>query len=259
MSKFRIINLIDKLFISLCVFLIIYAWINFYIRNLWATFILSLIFSFAVLFVLFFMLGKRQEKFSNSKKENEEFNKTILAFRLTPRKEKYKLLCSILKINHKTELVDSNLIYYVGEEKHLVIIATHVEKLTETDIISIIDENYFEGVNCIDIVCNVYAGNRLNFVKNLKINIVNNRTLYADFCKTGILPNMDILDSDITKLSIKDIAKNMLQPAKAKAYFLCGLVLIFSSIILPYHYYYLIFGSMFMLFSIICKLMPRFS
>ncbi len=260
MSKFRIINLIDKLFISVCVFLVIYAWINFYIRDLWSTFIFSLVFSFAVLFILFYMLGKRQEKISTSKKENDKFNKTILAFRLTPKKEKYALIEKIISKGFETKLDNNKLTYIKNNRTHLIIISTHQDKLLESDIISIIDEYYTKNIDAIDIVCNEYLGNKTKFLKSLDINIINKKTLYNDyFSKFDTYPNLEILDENINKLKLKDIAKNMFQPSKAKSYFLCGLILIFSSIILPYHYYYLIFGSMFMLFSIICKLLPKFS
>ena len=82
MSKYRIVNLIDKIFISVAIFLIIYAWINFYIRNLWTTFFLSLIFTFAVLFILFYFTEKKQNKLSLNKKNVDDMNKYFLAFLL---------------------------------------------------------------------------------------------------------------------------------------------------------------------------------
>ncbi len=260
MSKFKIINLIDKLFVSACVFLIIYAWINFYIRNLWTTFILSIIFSSAILFVIYYLLEKKQEKIGKTKKENEEFNKTILAFRLTPRKQKYELIEKILKKKYVTELKDNTLTYVENDIRHLVIIATHIEKLTGNDIINIVDEYMDYNINCIDIICNEFVGGKTNLLSNVKINIINKKKLYTDFfCESEFFPDTNIINSSVTKLSIQDIAKNLFLPQKSKAYFLCGLVLIFSSIILPYHYYYLIFGSVFLIFSLICKLIPKFS
>jgi len=60
------------------------------------------------------------------------------------------------------------------------------------------------------------------------------------------------------KLNFKTILKNFIQPKKSKQFFWCGFVLIFSSIILPFKTYYLIFGSLFLLASIACKVIPKF-
>jgi len=59
------------------------------------------------------------------------------------------------------------------------------------------------------------------------------------------------------KFNIKTLALNLFVPQKAKSYLFCGSILIFSSIILPYNYYYIIVGSMLLMFGIICKLLPK--
>ena len=80
MSKFKIFNLFDKLFITVAIFLIAYAWINFYIRSLWITFVLSLIITFASVFVLYYFLNKKSSKVALSNKEKAEINKTFYIF-----------------------------------------------------------------------------------------------------------------------------------------------------------------------------------
>ncbi len=260
MSRFKIVNLIDKLFISTAVFLIVFAWINFYIRNLWTTFILSIIFSGALLFVIFYISDKKKSKISQSKSENEKFNKYILAFRLTPKQKKYQLLYEILKNRYETTLTNNLLIYKKDNKRHLVIIATYIEKLSDNDIINLIDEYLIDEIDCLDIICNQNISTRKNFLNNLEINIIDSEKLYTDyFIASNTYPNLENLNQNISKTSFKTIIKNMFIPERAKSYFFCGLILIFSSIILPYHYYYLIFGSTLLLFSIACKLIPKLS
>ena len=48
--------------------------------------------------------------------------------------------------------------------------------------------------------------------------------------------------------------KNFIQPKKAKSYFCCGLLLIFSGFIIPMKTYYFVLGSLLLLFAIMCKL-----
>ena len=242
MSKFRIVNLFDKLFISISVFLIAYAWINFYISNLWTTFILSLIFSFACLFVLFYFMDKKQDKLSlNQKKiDNIKINKDFT--------------------DDEIIASDDDLIYEKEGKRHLVIIATQYEKLSENDLLNIAEQYAEYNVDAYDIICNDTA---LNINKNFSkrsITFINKQKLYTDyFEKYSIFPDCSMLNSPISKVQFKDIVKNMFLPHKAKSYFFCGLILIFSSIILPYHIYYVIFGSLLLAFSVACKVIPRFS
>ena len=62
MQKYKITSFFDKLMVSCAIFLILYAWINFYIRNLWTTFILSLILSTAIVYVIYYIINKKHEK-----------------------------------------------------------------------------------------------------------------------------------------------------------------------------------------------------
>ena len=259
MSKFKIINLFDKLFISISIFLIIYAWINFYVRNLWTTFFLSLIFSAACVFVLYYFLNKKQEKVELGKKNTDEMNKSFLVFRLTPRKQKMELLYNLLSKEFNTKLDNGILTYIKDEKKHLVIVATHIERISENDLINLVDEFLDIDVDVIDIICNDVNPNiNSKIFVDKKITFITKQKLYLDyFSKYQIFPDNSKIDTSITKLRFKDILNNMFIPQKAKSYFFCGLILIFSSIILPYHIYYIVFGSLLLIFNILCKILPK--
>lgn len=259
MSKFKIINLFDKLFISISIFLIIYAWINFYVRNLWTTFFLSLIFSAACVFVLYYFLNKKQEKVELGKKNTDEMNKSFLVFRLTTRKQKMELLYNLLSKEFNTKLDNGILTYIKDEKKHLVIVATHIELISENDLINLVDEFLDIDVDVIDIICNDVNPNiNSKIFVDKKIIFITKQKLYLDyFSKYQIFPDNSKIDTSITKLRFKDILNNMFIPQKAKSYFFCGLILIFSSIILPYHIYYIVFGSLLLIFSILCKILPK--
>lgn len=259
MSKFRLVNLIDKLFISSCIFLLIYAWINFYIRNLWTTFILSLIFSFAIIFVLYYFIDKKQDKRINSKKRTDEINKCYLAFRLLPTKNQLELLKTIIDNNHVSTIHNDTLTYIKDNKKHLIILATNIDKLTETDVMNIlqgIDKTEPKNIN---IVCNSYAPMKTKILKNCNISLTDKERLYDEFfLSLSTFPDTSNIDSSITKFSWRDFLLNLFKPNKARSYFFAGLILLFSSIILPYHIYYRVIGSILILFALTCKLLPTF-
>lgn len=259
MSKFKIVNLFDKIFVSTSIFLIIYAWLNFYIRNLFSTFILSLIFSSAIIFVLYYFLNKKQERVKLSKKSTDEMNKSFLSFRLTPKKEKLDLLYQIFSREYETKLDNGILSYVKDDKKHIVLIATHIDRINENELINLVDEFVNLDFDVIDIICQDVSQNiNSNIFIDKKIVFLTKEKLYTDyFSKYSIFPDDSKIDTSITKLKFRDILKNFFLPEKARSYFFCGLILIFSSIILPYHIYYILFGSTLLIFAIVCKLLPK--
>lgn len=259
MSKFKIVNLFDKIFVSVSIFLIIYAWLNFYIRNLFSTFILSLIFSSAIIFVLYYFLNKKQERVKLNKKSTDEMNKSFLSFRLTPKKEKLDLLYQIFSREYETKLDNGILSYVKDDKKHIVLIATHIDRINENELINLVDEFVYIDFDVIDIICQDVSQNiNSNIFIDKKIVFLTKEKLYTDyFSKYSIFPDDSKIDTSITKLKFRDILKNFFLPEKARSYFFCGLILIFSSIILPYHIYYILFGSTLLIFAIVCKLLPK--
>ena len=242
MSKFKIINLMDKLFITCAVFLIIYGWLNFYLRDLWITFILSLIFSFSCLFVLNYFVEKKQGKALAIKKSAEEINNNFLAFRLCNEKKKLELLNKILKLKFDTTVLDFGIIYKHETKKILMLIASDFETIDNNNLLPILAKHSDTKVDEILIVCNEVSSNiNKNIFNDKTIGFINKKALYVDyFLKSNIFPEKNNINFSHQKLKFIDIVKNFFVPKKAKGYFFCGLILIFSSLILPYHFYYII-------------------
>lgn len=259
MSKFKIINLIDKIFITTAIFLMIYAWINFFVRDLWITFILSLIFTFASTFLLFYMFNKKQEKQKTTKQQFLDMNEKFLAFKLLNIQDKLNLVKLIIENKNTCTIVDNVLLYKDNEKNVEISIYTEQEKLTQNTIENLIS-NRHKATEILKIICcDMDANLNTKLLKNLEIEIITKSKLYNDyFLQFSTFPLCENLNTKKEKKKFKEVLKNFFIPSKAKSYFLCGLILIFSSIILPYHTYYLIFGSILLIFSIICKLQPLF-
>lgn len=260
MNKQKLVNLIDKIFITCAIFLIIYAWVNFYLRDLWITFFTSLIFTFASVFILFYFTNKKQTKTLTSLKQKETINTNFLAFKLMPTKEKIKLLNTVLSKtflttckNNKIKFTDNN------NKKNIVILATNYNIITDKDLLNILDENLEENLDIINIVCeDISTSLNHKILNNLEIKFITKKELYLNyFLKHNSFPNLLNLNLKNNNLKFKDIINNLFKPEKAKSYFFCGCVLIFSSIILPYLYYYLIVGTILLLFALICKILPK--
>lgn len=255
MSKYKIVNIIDRIFISVCVFLLFFAWINFYVRDLRLTFIFALLASFSVCFLLFLFFSKKQAKANQTKAQIEMIEKNFLAFVLQPNQERLDNLAKV----YGTEKSSKN--GFLSENKNLYFVSTETETLDKDKYLSIIAQAQNLDFETLFIICGESTQPlNLQILKNKTVKIINKTQLYADFKNK----NIDIISNcnfnlSPPKLSWKDIAKNIFAPHKAKSYFVCGLILLFSSVVLPYNFYYIIFGSMLMLFALICKILPKFS
>ena len=174
-------------------------------------------------------------------------------------KEKLNIINQILNLDFETKKTSKNIIYKKENLTHCLVVATNFSSITQEDLINIIEQNN-KKVDCIEIICNEVGGNvNANLIKNLKINFINKAELYNEFfVKSNIYPNTSILNEKEFKLNWKNLIKNILQEQKTKRYFILGFVLIFSSLILPFKTYYLIFGTGFLVCSILCKLIAKF-
>ena len=158
-----------------------------------------------------------------------------------------------------TTLISNNLVCNTENKKIMFILATELI-VDNKNIIPLICEYSKTEVDEFCIICeDVTPNTKTDFLNGKSITFITKTKLYFDyFFKFSTYPNTDILNSTNLKPKFIDILKNFFTPNKSKQYFFCGLILIFSSIILPYHIYYIVFGSILLLFSIICKLMPAF-
>ncbi len=300
MSRFGIVNLVDKLFVTIGIFLLVFAWVNFYLRNLWISFIFGIIISFAAIYLISFFMGKKNKKLALTKQENDEMNKLFYTFRLNSKADRLKLIKNLLvkeldeqfkkdisaqefdsiveqktplknnfesenlqkntKITQKNanfcvELKNGMLTYNFLGKTHLVILATQYEVINQHDLINLLDEILNVNFDEIDIICASVGNVDTNIFKGKKINFCDKHALYTLIKKHGIYPDADRLELNTSKPKFINIIKAMFTPNKARGYFLSGLIIIFSSIILPYHIYYLVFGSVLIMFSLACKLM----
>lgn len=258
MSKYKIINLFDKLFVTITVFLIVYAWINFFIRNLQITFFLSVIFTFGIVFLIFFLYNRKQVKKNNIKSYLKDIEDCFLSFALLSKNSQLCLLNSILAKDCKTRILENSIVLKKNNKTEKFLVLTDKEKVNHFDLLSLLQGVH--NVDVVNIICNDFDTTiNAKILKNTQVNFINKKLLYDQyFFKHNIYPNKEILNTKVEHKKLKEVAKNFFIPSRAKAFFFSGLILIFSSIILPYHTYYLIFGTTLLIFSLVCKLLPKF-
>ena len=171
MSKFFIINLIDKIFITCAVFLIVFAWINFYLQNIRLSFFLSLIFSFSIIFILFYFWNKKNNKTKSLKEKAENIEKYFFAFKTLSKKRQYQLMFTILSKTTPCQ-VKCDCLTFKKNDKSSVIKTYSNYTISQNFLFEILSETneYFDELF---IICeNVSDGLNLNIFKNKKIHII---------------------------------------------------------------------------------------
>ena len=92
--------------------------------------------------------------------------------------------------------------------------------------------------------------------KDKKIELINIEQLYEIFNTKNIQIPTDNIDLNKSKVSLNEVLKNSLSRNKSKGYFISGLVLLFTSLIIPYKIYYVVFSSVLFLLSLLCRIKP---
>ena len=109
------------------------------------------------------------------------------------------------------------------------------------------------------VICNeCYGPIETDILQSTKITILPKLEFYETFLKNMDL-DCSILNTKTKKFSFKNTLKNFITPGKSKPYFVAGLIMFFSCLILPYRYYYLIFSTFLFVMSLACKMRPYFT
>ena len=253
MIKTKLITILDKIFLSCTVFLIVYAWINFFVSNLMTTFILSLIFSGSIIFVFHYFFNRKKAKKISIANYLKDVEEKFLAFSLLGVKKRLELIYQIASQDYKCEKHKDKIVCFDQTKKIVILTNFNSERLTQFELNKTISGMF--KYDEIKIICKEKNPTlNLKVFKNTNIEIVSKKELYDEwFLKHSIFPETCFLNTEKNKINLKKILRNFIVKSKSKSYLFCGFILLFSSIILPYHLYYLIFGSLLIIMSILCR------
>lgn len=254
MSKFRFINFLDFIFIFLAIFLIFFAWFNFFVRNIILSAFLAVFLSSVIIFIFkYFKNIGYQKNLSNQASQT-----AILKFKLAIQTYSSQKLISLLKrlVPASVSAVKSGNIYFMQNNKKCVFIPC-LQNVDEAQVLSLIKNIIADEIVifCLDFtgsaesVCSVF--------KDRNIRLININKFYNILSAKQIEVQTNHIDLSKPKVSVREILKNSLAPQKAKGYFISGLVLLFTSLIIPYKVYYVVFSSLLLLLSILCKFRKR--
>ena len=253
MSKFKFINLIDTIFISITIFLIFFVWIQFFIKNIVLSLMLGSLLAIGTILGVKALKNQKLSKLKISANNSTKLAKFKIAIQTLP---SLKVL-SILK-----KLVPKNLspiskkgdIIFTKDNKTNIYTFFFSELLTDSKLLEIIKNKHADNIT---IFCVGYNQNTLlvsQAITNIKIKLITLDELYKICEANNISVNTDHIDLTSHKMHIKDILKGFISPNKSKGYFISGLITLLTSLIIPYRIYYVVFSTILFALSIACKL-----
>lgn len=256
MSKFKFINIIDAIFLTIATLLIIFAWLQYFLKNIVLSLLLSLIISIAIIMLVRFFYNKKYK----AKQNALTFNKELTSFKLAIQTMSNTKLISLIKKLVPPSCTTSTKkgdIYFTKNGISNIITFYYSAELTDTKLLDILKNKSAENIT---IFCSSYT-KEAKFIssafKDRKITLINLEQLFEIFNQKNIKINTTNIDLTTNKVSLKEILKASISKEKSKGYFISGLILLFTSIIIPYKVYYVVISTILISLSLICRLRPH--
>ena len=251
MIKSKLAIIIDSFFISLAIMLIIFLWLNRFIKNAILSVFFSIIISILA-FIVVFKIFKKRQHLNISSNSNSKYIQNCMLYLQILDDESYikffeRLLCAthisnfLFKVNNSYVYIN---IKYRVYDRDFITINNTLSCLSTTNMnIYFITQFYDESFQ------------NLLKILPLEINTVSPNILTKIMEQKNIFP---IPKEEKQKTSFKIQAKNyvskkvILSKKQFKHLFFSGLSLLFFSLFIPYSFLYLLTGSIMLIFSIFC-------
>ena len=248
MSRFKIVNIIDNVFVYFIIFLISLAWFNFYLSSFVLSVFLSLFLSFITFTCIKLIKNKKENKKLQLLTKENEIENFSLNFQLYSNNQKIRLISKLLPNDFEYKFINNRIEYDINDKHFIILVENNIECLNKNMLLNIIQPYITKSDNII-VFCNDYDTNCEKFaknIKNIKIKLLNKSNLYELCLKNYIKIN--------EKIKIKDIFKGFFSKNHSKGFFFSGIILILTSFIIRFTSYYIIFSSILLIFSLICSI-----
>ena len=256
MSKFKFVNIVDTIFISIATFLIIFAWIQFFVKNFLLSLFLSAILTITILCIIRWLKSKKH----SSNQAKLTYNSNLVCFKLAiqtmPSTKLATLIKKLIPAKYLAKTTKGDITFVKDNTPHTFTFY-YATELTEAKLLEIIKT---KPAKHLTIFCSSHTQDVkviASAFKNRHIELITLEQLFEIFNSKNISIDTSHIDLNKHKITLREILKNSISRNKSKGYFISGLVLLFTSIIIPYKIYYVVFSSILFTLSLICRFMPR--
>lgn len=250
-KKFSLARLLDWIFFNLCIFLFLLAWIRFVTKSFATSVAISLVI-LAGLNVLRYALRDKRRPATSQKQLLDNTKDFFINYMSLSQKERTMLVGETLgkRVKNNLYLKENTLTFVALEQKPLDIslALSHAKFALKSEVNSLI------------ILCQTCQKEDLTLlqsIKNVKVEVYVFSKAYEYFCKYSTPPEIELVSVSQNKIKFKELAKEAIDPPKAKKYFFSGLLIFFCSLVVRYNFYYVLMSSVMFFLSILCLAKKR--
>ncbi|MBR4745140.1 MAG: hypothetical protein IK070_00305, partial [Clostridia bacterium] len=195
----------------------------------------------------------KDKKNNLTKEQNKTLTHINMALEFMTKKEQINYFTNILKSLYCSQKYSDCIIAIKDKEKVCFVPSYNAQNCTIENAIECIKIALNHNAKTLVILTNEINADTIKYVSSidgLKIEIFDTIKTYKLLILDNQLPQCKISIAN-KKYSFKDYISIAFNKSKTKGYLICGLILILSSLFVPYNIYYVIMGSLSMIFALI--------
>lgn len=262
MEENKLFKLISTIFRYFTIYLIVFVWINYYIKTFVTSVVLSLLATFFIDLTIRLIKNKLNKKNEHSSKENKLINSYNNALIFSEDSYVINFFYGLASTRYKVEKKSSYII--IKHENYQVVLFPFItfRSFSTDDLVYVL--NKLKNVTCSKIVicvnaCDNEALKLADKVGN-KIDILDKEeTFYKLMKEYNFYPDKKLELKEKYKLTFNDFLAYALNKKRTKSYFFSSVVLLLSSFIVTNNLYYVVMSSILLLLSLISFSNPKFN
>ena len=266
----RLSIILDTVILFAVLWLLFFAWIRFYTRNVLVSIIAGTILAGLVVFLVLFLNKKRSDKINLNKQQKDEISRLLLNLRFTPLEQISKYFVKVLEKTHTTVLCNDFVILKENSAQNDTHSTLHsTEKMLFAPYFTRkIDMPYFTYIYKCAVALNIkhvafvgaeFDSEVTNFAKQINgytFEFIDFYKFYDEFIKNSGAQLPIVIDITKPKREWRELVQYAFNPARARNYLLFGLLIILCSFLVPFKIYYLISGSILCLTALLVRVVP---
>ena len=266
----RLSIILDTVILFVVLWLLFFAWIRFYTRNVLVSIIAGTILAGLVVFLVLFLNKKRSDKLNLNKQQKDEISRLLLNLRFTSLEQISKYFVKVLEKTHATVLCNDFIILKENSAQngtHSILHSTE-KMLFAPYFTRKIDMPYFTYIYKCAVALNIkhvafvgaeFDSEVTNFTKQINgytFEFIDFYKFYDEFIKNSGAQLPVIIDVTKPKREWRELVQYAFSPARARNYLLFGLLIILCSFLVPFKIYYLVSGSILCLTALLVRVVP---
>ena len=217
-----------------------FLWINYYHRNIYFSFALSIIFSIIVDKIIQLFISKKQKYTILKTEEKNKIKDFSIQFLCSTKFENINYFTTLFNNPNTKKTKD----YFIIN--NTTFLPYYIKETLDEDDIYTIYRSFNIKTNKLVVLCTKITDSAKLLSKNIAnfdITILNENDVYTKFLKplNATIPTTIIFKQ---KQKLKDFISMGLNKHNAKRYFFSGFIILLSSIFIRYKIYYIVFASL---------------